>query len=875
MKKKFRITKEVPDAIYPGSTVQQNHGESDDKGFLIWEIEDKDKFEVRHISVKNPTPFFTLELTPEGHIPKDAVVPDNARLRLAVAHRVSMNTVRKALDVAKVMFKPVSVTFYNKSSMNLVDSGEDIKLSEEENLRDIQVQERIIREFLKDYHVEPEVLDKVVALNKKYHTLAEEDEEVVRNVRWSIKNLEWDNLFSYGEGNSIDFNGLNGVVGIFGKNFTGKSSIIDSLLWTIFNSTSKNYRKNIEIINQNKNFGRASAEIQIGQRNFVIDRSAVKTQRQTRSGIEESAKTDLDFGYYDHTLYSSMPNELKQNINGNSRPLTDKNVRRFFGTVDDFLLTSMASQRDSLTFVGAKSTDRKQILAKFLDLEIFDKKYKYANDDALDMRGALKKLEGRDFDSELSKVHIEAAQNERTTKNYEKRIKILKFQKIDQEKNISDVNIEIAKAPELEVVDEEELRDNIADLTDERDNQIASNKVNGDKIQSLSKDLKETTELLENFDIDKIKENTELAHEAQLRFNKLFMKITQEENKKKRQEKQATLLSEVPCGDKFPECKFLHHAVAAKKEMQETEELIQITREKWNGVDQEIKAFDPENLKSRLDKYYFLTEEKRKFQTSISNLKLKVEKGVSSVSTCENELEKLESKLEHYLKNKEAVGMLKVLHTTKKQHQVILDGIVEELEQSQEELTELWKEHGSLEQKWNNLEDLKLELADLREQYAAFDLYLKCMHNNGIAYGIIKKRLPIINEQIANILTNVVDFEIFLEDDGKDLPIMIRHPKYPARSLNGGSGAELTLASMAIRLALIRISSLPVGDLFILDEPATSLDEENMEGFTRIIDMLKLQFKTIILVSHLDALKDIVDTQIVIDKKDGYALVSV
>ena len=29
---------------YPGSTVQQNHGETNDKGYLIWEIQDKEKF---------------------------------------------------------------------------------------------------------------------------------------------------------------------------------------------------------------------------------------------------------------------------------------------------------------------------------------------------------------------------------------------------------------------------------------------------------------------------------------------------------------------------------------------------------------------------------------------------------------------------------------------------------------------------------------------------------------------------------------------------------------------------------------------------------------------------------------------------------------
>ena len=37
-------------------------------------------------------------------------------------------------------------------------------------------------------------------------------------------------MFNYGEGNSIDFSKLNGVVGVFGKNFSGKSSIINLLM---------------------------------------------------------------------------------------------------------------------------------------------------------------------------------------------------------------------------------------------------------------------------------------------------------------------------------------------------------------------------------------------------------------------------------------------------------------------------------------------------------------------------------------------------------------------------------------------------------------------------------------------------------------------
>jgi exonuclease SbcC len=159
----------------------------------------------------------------------------------------------------------------------------------------------------------------------------------------------------------------------------------------------------------------------------------------------------------------------------------------------------------------------------------------------------------------------------------------------------------------------------------------------------------------------------------------------------------------------------------------------------------------------------------------------------------------------------------------------------------------------------------------MREEYNAYDLFLKSMHSNGIVYSIIKKRLPILNAEMAKILSNIVNFDVFFEDDGKKLDIYIKHPKYEPRPLELGSGAEKSIASIAIRLALIKTSSLPVGDLFIMDEPATALDEDNMEGFTRILDMVKNNFKTVILISHLDALKDVVDKQIAIEKIDGFA----
>ena len=147
------------------------------------------------------------------------------------------------------------------------------------------------------------------------------------------------------------------------------------------------------------------------------------------------------------------------------------------------------------------------------------------------------------------------------------------------------------------------------------------------------------------------------------------------------------------------------------------------------------------------------------------------------------------------------------------------------------------------------------------------------MHSNGIAYNIIKNKLPVINEELSKFLINIVEFNVFFEDDGKRLNIFIQHPEQDPRPLEMGSGAEKTISAMAIRLALLSVSNLPKGDIFILDEPGTALDEENMEGFIRMLEMIKTQFKIVLLISHLETLKDCVDMQINIEQKDGYAFI--
>ena len=52
---------------------------------------------------------------------------------------------------------------------------------------------------------------------------------VKRNIDWKIKHFEFSNMFCNGENNVVDFTQLDGIVGMFAPNASGKSTLLDAL----------------------------------------------------------------------------------------------------------------------------------------------------------------------------------------------------------------------------------------------------------------------------------------------------------------------------------------------------------------------------------------------------------------------------------------------------------------------------------------------------------------------------------------------------------------------------------------------------------------------------------------------------------------------
>jgi DNA repair exonuclease SbcCD ATPase subunit/predicted phosphodiesterase len=838
---------------YAGSTVQQNFGESLDKGYLLWDIENKEDFTVKHIAFENPKPFITIPLTKKGELPADMEIQSGSRLRIVSENTISLDKMRRAVEVIKYKYEPESVTYLNRAASQNV-TLESSTGFEKKDLRDIRTQESLIKEYLKDFEVSENVMKRILHLNSKYNKEIEQKEDVYRNINWSLKSLEWDNLFNYGAGNSIDFSKLEGIVGIFGKNFSGKSSIVDALLYTLYNSTSKSIRKHLNVINQNKESCVAKAVLQIDDLSYEVERTSEKYTKKLKGKETLEAKTDLEFNCIDLLDNSTS-------LNGTSRNDTDKNIRKYLGSLEDFLLTSMASQMDSLAFVNEGSTKRKEILAKFLDLVIFDKKFKMAKEDSSLTKGAIKKLENIDYESlikdakkKITESEIAIVKNKAICETLTEEIQEYKGEMSSIQEMIDSVPAEIINIKSLRKKIPQEER-NIASFLE--------------KNELLEADLEEKKalyskieEFLGDFDIDSYQEKREKIIENKDRLDSLLSQLKRVSNEKTVLIRKGDLM----CG----KCSEIMDSIIKTKE-----ENMSVLSTEINHVGSDLGSLDQEKVISYVEKFNKLANKKNIIANEVTDTQIFIEKNKTSLLKSEVLLRDLIIEKEKYESNREAIENLEGLMKKKGNFGHLVQQKEREYKQCHEDMLSFHKVHGSLEEKLKLLGEQQEEYKQLATDFAAFDLLMTCCHPNGISYDIIKERLPIINEEIAKILTNVVDFEVFIQNEGKNLDIFIKHPKHDPRPLENGSGAEKTIASMAIRLAFLTVSSLPKSDLFILDEPGTALDEENMEGFVRILDMVKGYFKTVILISHLDTLKDCVDMQISIERKFGYAHVNI
>jgi DNA repair exonuclease SbcCD ATPase subunit len=251
----------------------------------------------------------------------------------------------------------------------------DVSIHKTSLRNDIKTLIKLYREYVHTHKIklsEEQLLEGeklIVTYVKKLND--QETDATARDSFWCIKSVEFDNLFRYGKDNKVDFTKLTGLVGIFGNNFLGKSSLISVLCYGLFNKSDREGLKSGELINRSKKDANCKIVISVDGTDYVINRKLVLKEGKE----DKAAVTSLSFCRID------KDNNLVEVLNEESRNDTDKVIRKLIGTREDFMVTSLASQYAPNNFISLGPTSRKAIINRFHDIDIFEKLFKYANDD--------------------------------------------------------------------------------------------------------------------------------------------------------------------------------------------------------------------------------------------------------------------------------------------------------------------------------------------------------------------------------------------------------------------------------------------------------------------------------------------------------------
>ena len=844
---KFQYLDKQGRIAYPGSTIQQNFGETEDKGFLLWDIKDKDTWKSERHLITSPPPFVTLPW--QGSVSETARTAyskrKGSRFRVSSTVDLMQDEIKQLAEILKNDCEAIEIAW----KIDVVQTNNTINFSdssiEKDNLREHKTQMNLLRKYFPENEFDETSWKEIGNLIEKNLAVVNENEQV-RNSKWSIRRMAWDNTFVYGKDNVIDFSKLHGVVGLFGPNRSGKSSVPGTMMYALYNSTDRGSIKNIHIVNARKGYCKTSIDVSIDGKTYRISR---QTTKHTNKKGQTSAYTNMGV----HLLNEA--GEEVFDLTGEQRSDSDKFLRNLIGTADDFLLTSFASQGEMNTFVKAGAAVRKQRLGNFLDLGVFEQMVNRLKNESVLLKGSLKATSSVDFEKEIENVTNRVHTEQEKIKTY--------AEKVENARKIhTDLTVTLATHRDKGIVTQSDV-DSCFAKVEKEESEITA--IDG-RLTEIAEELESSrirsqkiARLRENFPISELRTEITLLNELERTEARISANLERERMVAKNQEKSVSRLSEVPCGDSFPTCKFIKDSHRDKKLLEEQKQVISGLMNELKTASSSLKALREKSLAEKVEKYEKFLKEESLLNEKIVSLEKEKSLVHGSKASREEKLGKLQSELSSLRLRvaDENVGV-EVEKIKKK-----IQETATHLKEVQSTLDESNRQIGMLQARLIELQNSKEEFEEKRRKWKIYESLIQAYGKNGIPLMIIAAELPKINSEVSKILHGITNFDVILEadPDNNDLELYLDYGD-SRRPIELGSGMEKMMASLAIRVALTNVSALPKSDILVIDEGFGALDDTNVEACNRLLGSLKRYFKTILVISHVDAVKEAVDTMV-------------
>lgn len=884
--------KETIFGAYPSSLIAQNYGEGDDNfhGYILWDISEP---EVKHefIEVPNRYSYKTVtinQFTDFDNLDIDIVNPTEfMRIRFVWnCFRAQHNT--ENLNKIRSYFKGKYGVIEFKDSKQYLNEDK-VKVSEKnlklENIYSLTTQEKIFTEYLTELGYEEDFIGDVLTHNETIAKRMPKEEE--SNITWKIVKL-WGRNFRSFKDFEINFEEMNGIFQITGKNQVGKTTAYSLITYILFAKTAETETKQANGENRfinnrvEENFCLGGMVIDVDGNYYGIRRTS--TRKLDRSGevlkgikstFEVYKLNDPSDDFYDSNNIINLADDIKNQ--------TQRVIDKITGDYDNFTRLVMTTSDSLNKILSLNKADFIDNILFNLGLDVFDKKLE----------------EHKNFKKEYfvnhPKMNLNIESEESKIKGHLDNINLFENKKIEINKQIEELNIREKNGVDykesliknLHQIDSEllntsldvlnvELRHN-NELIEKKRELLVSNKR---KIKELPKTFDDTVINSLNAEYDSCKKDiydikdlindiksvkNTIDNESNGFTTKIFLNEREIDKKNK-------LIAELEHSKTCPTCK----QVLREEDLENIK--IQISKEnnsikdlnkENDGFRDEIKSLEIKKKKTNVDIENYNEDIKNISvgmetiviqKTEQENLKklfderelliTKNEKIILEGENIKNTIEKIENKISLYNAN------LTNIEENKKTD-IKIEKAVNLLKELKDQILKLSNEYSYFS---NQIENANTMIGDIEKSIKKFKSQLKneevlqayesCIHRDGIPTMLLKKySIPEINKNLE-ILLKDVPLNIWMDEETLTLKMTDMLNSDAIIDCLSGSGKERTFSAIALKFCLNELNIKSKPSMIILDEVTGKLVDESVDEFIDMLNILKKHVHNVIIIEH-------------------------
>ena len=748
------------------------------------------------------------------------------------------------LKNVEVNFVPVTVD----------DKGDKISLASDiiTNIQDPKFQQQLFEEYIKTKGIEDVDFDALVNIDKKVNAFVDFD-TYSKYKPYKVKYLKWDNYLSYGRDNYFDFTKLKGLVLLTGQpeNTSGKTTLaIDLLRFALFGRAEKSPTLD-SVFNtylEDETEVKVEAGIEIDGIDYVIRRTITRPTLKKRTA-KSKAKQKVEYFKLLNGNY-----EVIENCEGESGTQTNNIIKETVGNIEDFDLVISATAYTLGNLLRMGQTDKGKLFSRWLGLLSIEEKEKIAKD-------LWKKESQQLISNRYNKATLESEINDMKIVIENDNKQIISSQ---EKMNVANDNIEKLNKQKIEIIKnrkqikEDLIKADVATIENKTKYLSDSLATNRAKMSVKKERYMQIKDVI--FDVEAYNKKKDEQRNIDIEQAELRTKIATIKEDIKRINNLVEKKTCPTCGheiDIFEQNGFI------EKERQDIKELTDkgvVNKAKLDVILKEIAEMEQKRVEEN---------ELNRLKPEMSAIKVQIDNIKLQLAELSRQKEEIETNKENIRYNNEIDNKIRLVDENIRVETNIKEEQIREIQNYKNEITLYTKEI-------ENRNKIIVKLTEEEKIVRDWNIYQELVGKNGIIKIVLKKALPILNNEVSRLIDGLCDFEVILSiDDNNKICIDLVRDCVKMDLGVSASGWEGTVSSIALRSALANIAALPRCSTTVFDEVLSGVSSENAENVFKLFRRILSNYDNIIHICHDQSLNEWHDQTIVVTKKNNISQIEI